>query len=92
MTERSPHMPLTDTAVKNAKPEAKPRKLSDERGLYLLITPTGSKYWRFKYRFVGREKMLALGVYPDVSLADARIRNSLLPDCPRWRHRLYRHR
>lgn len=67
-------MPLTDTAVRNAKPETKPRKLADEKGLFLLVHSNGSKYWRFKYRFGGREKLLALGVYPDISLADARQR------------------
>ncbi len=67
-------MPLTDTAVRNAKPEPKPRKLADEKGLFLLVHPNGSKYWRMKYRFGGREKLLALGVYPQVSLADARQR------------------
>jgi integrase len=67
-------MPLTDTAIRNAKPETKPRKLADEKGLFLLVHSNGSKYWRLKYRFGGREKLLALGVYPDVSLADARQR------------------
>jgi integrase len=67
-------MPLTDTAVRNAKPELKPRKLADEKGLFLLIHSNGSKYWRFKYRFGGKEKLLALGIYPDVSLAQARQR------------------
>ncbi|PKO57636.1 MAG: integrase, partial [Betaproteobacteria bacterium HGW-Betaproteobacteria-18] len=65
-------MALTNTAVLNAKPEAKPRKLADEKGLFLLVHSNGSKYWRLKYRFGGREKLLALGVYPEVSLADAR--------------------
>jgi integrase len=63
---------LTDTAVRNAKPKAKPYKLTDERGLYLLLAPSGGKLWRFKYRLMGREKLLSLGVYPDVSLARAR--------------------
>lgn len=67
-------MPLTDTAVRNAKPELKPRKLADEKGLFLLIHSNGSKYWRLKYRFGGKEKLLALGLYPDVSLAQARQR------------------
>lgn len=62
-------MPLTDTAIRTAKPGDKARKLSDERGLYLLVNPTGSKLWRFKYRFEGKEKLLALGNYPDVPLA-----------------------
>ena len=67
-------MPLTDTAIRKAKPAVKPYKLADEKGLYLLIGPTGSKLWRVKYRFGGREKLLSLGVYPDVSLKDARER------------------
>ena len=67
-------MPRTNTTVRNAKPEAKPRKLFDERGLFLLVSPNGSKWWRFKYRFNGKEKLLSLGVYPDVSLKDARER------------------
>jgi len=67
-------MPLTDTAVRNAKPGEKPIKLFDERGLYLEISPTGGKWWRLKYRFNGKEKRLSLGVYPDVSLKDARTR------------------
>lgn len=65
-------MPLTDTAVKKAKSGARPMKLSDERGLYLLVTPTGAKLWRWKYRVDGKEKLMALGSYPDVSLAQAR--------------------
>ena len=65
-------MPLTDTAVRNAKAGEKPLKLSDEKGLFLLLSPNGAKYWRMKYRFEGKEKKLALGVYPDVSLKDAR--------------------
>lgn len=65
-------MPLTDTAIKKAKPGAKPVKLSDGRGLYLLVSPAGSKLWRWKYRFQGKEKVMALGAYPDVSLAQAR--------------------
>lgn len=65
-------MPLTDTAVRNAKLKAKLYKLFDERGLFLLVSPTGGKWWRLKYRFDGKEKLLSLGVYPDVSLKDAR--------------------
>ncbi|WP_287865006.1 integrase arm-type DNA-binding domain-containing protein [Achromobacter sp.] len=67
-------MPLTDTAVRNAKPAEKPRKLSDEKGLYLLIQPAGGRYWRMDYRVCGKRKTLALGVYPDVKLAGARER------------------
>lgn len=65
-------MPLTDTAIKHLKPSDRPLKVSDERGLYLLVTPTGSKLWRWKYRFLRKEKVMPLGQYPDVSLADAR--------------------
>jgi len=65
---------LTNTAILNAKPAAKPRKLPDERGLFLLISPNGGKWWRFKYRFGGKEKLLSLGTYPDVTLAEARER------------------
>jgi integrase len=65
-------MPLTDTSVRNAKPAAKPRKLSDGGGLHVLIQPTGSKLWRLAYRFAGKQKSLALGAYPIISLADAR--------------------
>lgn len=64
-------MSLTDTAVKKAKPRDKPYKLSDEKGLYLLVNHVG-KYWRMDYRFMGKRKTLALGVYSDVSLARAR--------------------
>lgn len=69
-------MPLTATAAKEAKPKEKPYKLSDEKGMFLLVNPNGSKYWRLKYRFGGKEKTLALGVYPEVSLAEARGRRS----------------
>jgi integrase len=65
-------MSLSAVAVSNARPRKKAYKLSDDRGLYLLVTPKGSRYWRFKYRFAGKEKTLAFGVYPDVGLADAR--------------------
>lgn len=65
-------MKLSDVAVKKAKPEIKPRKLADGGGLYVLIHPNGGKYWQLAYRFAGKQKTLALGIYPDVSLADAR--------------------
>lgn len=65
-------MPLTNLAVRNASVRDKPHRLSDEKGLYLEIAPSGSKYWRWKYRFAGKEKRLALGIYPEVSLAEAR--------------------
>ncbi|MBA6413969.1 integrase arm-type DNA-binding domain-containing protein [Parahaliea sp. F7430] len=63
---------LTATAIKNAKPESKPRKLADGGGLYLLIDPKGRKYWRYDYRYVSKRKTLALGVYPEVTLKEAR--------------------
>ena len=67
-------MPLTDTAIRNAKPSDKARRLFDGGGLYLEVAPSGGKWWRLKYRFGGKEKRLSLGVYPDVSLKDARER------------------
>jgi integrase len=67
-------MSLTVTAVRNAKPANKTRRLYDERGLYLEISPSGGKWWRFKYRFDDKEKRLSLGTFPDVSLSDARER------------------
>jgi len=69
-------MPLSDAKARNAKPQAKPYKITDGEGLFLLVTPSGSKYWRLKYHFAGREKLLALGVYPEVSLGDARERRT----------------
>lgn len=65
-------MTLRDTACRNAKPQEKPYRLYDEQGLYLEVQPSGSRYWRWKYRFQGKEKRLALGVYPSVGLMDAR--------------------
>lgn len=65
-------MALTDTAIRKAKPSEKPSKLADEKGLYLLLNPNGSKWWRLDYRFDGKRKTLSMGVYPDVSLKDAR--------------------
>ncbi|OGT00598.1 MAG: integrase [Gallionellales bacterium RIFCSPLOWO2_12_FULL_59_22] len=67
-------MALTDIEVKRAKATDKPVKLTDSGGLFLLVQPNGAKYWRLAYRFAGKQKTLALGVYPDVSLADARAR------------------
>ena len=69
-------MPLTDTQVRNAKPKSAPYKLADAEGMYLLVKPSGAKYWRLKFRFGGKEKVLALGVYPDVRLPDARKRRA----------------
>jgi integrase len=66
--------PLTDTKVRKVKPTEKPQKLFDGWGLYLLVTPTGGKLWNFKYRFEGKEKKLSLGAYPDVALAEARLK------------------
>jgi len=67
-------MALTDTAIKSAKPTDKPAKITDGDGLYLLIHPKGGKWWRFDYRFEGKRKTLSMGIYPDVSLKDARAR------------------
>jgi len=65
-------MPLSDTAIRSAKPGDKSMKMFDGGGLYLEVAPAGSKWWRLKYRFDGKEKRLSLGVYSDVSLKDAR--------------------
>lgn len=67
-------MPLSDTAIRKTKPSDKPIRLFDEKGLYLEIAPSGGRWWRFKYRFEGKEKRLSLGVYPDISLKLARER------------------
>ncbi|WP_265946294.1 tyrosine-type recombinase/integrase [Dechloromonas sp. A34] len=67
-------MPLTDTAIRTAKPGTKPVRMFDGGGLYLELSPAGGKLWRFKYRFNGKEKRLALGIYPDIGLKDARER------------------
>lgn len=69
-------MPLTDIAIRKAKPADKPQRLFDGGGLYLEIAPSGGKLWRWKYRLAGKEKRLALGIYPDVGLADARERHA----------------
>jgi integrase len=65
-------MPLSDVSIRKAKPAAKPYKLADGGGMYLLVNPTGSKLWRWKYRVAGKEKLLALGAYPEQSLVAAR--------------------
>ena len=68
---------LTDIKVKTAKSREKPYKMTDGQGLYLQVTPTGGKWWRFKYSFNGKEKLLSLGTYPDVSLAEARDKRDI---------------
>lgn len=65
---------LTDVAIRKAKPADKPVKMSDGDGMYLEVQPSGARYWRLKYRIGGVEKRLSLGVYPEVSLAEARKR------------------
>ena len=69
---------LTDKAIRALKPDVKPYKASDSLGLYLLIQPNGSRLWRFKYRFAGKEKLAALGAYPETGLAEARVRRDEL--------------
>ncbi len=63
---------LTELGIKKSKSGKKEKKIYDGQGLYLLLHPNGSKYWRVKYRFLGKEKVLALGVWPKISLTDAR--------------------
>ena len=67
-------MALTDSHVRNAKPKAQAYKLGDGRGMYLLVRPNGARYWRLDYRFAGKRRTLALGVYPTVTLSVARAR------------------
>ncbi|UCV14126.1 tyrosine-type recombinase/integrase [Quatrionicoccus australiensis] len=65
-------MPLSDTGIRASKPREKAYKVADEKGLFLLVNPGGSRLWRLKYRIDGKEKLMALGAYPDVGLKDAR--------------------
>jgi hypothetical protein len=67
---------LTDTRIRNAKPKAKAYKLSDGGGMYLLVSPYGACYWRLDYRFAGKRCTLAIGVYPAVTLSEARTRRN----------------
>src|SRR5437667_368529 len=71
---------LNDTRVRSAKSREKAFKLSDERGLFLLVMPTGSRLWRLKYRVNGREKLISLGAYPDVTLKRAREKRDVAAD------------
>ena len=68
---------LTDSVIRQAKAANKPVKLADGGGMYLLLRPEGSRYWRLDYRFDGKRKTLALGVYPEVTLAEARKRRQV---------------
>jgi Arm DNA-binding domain len=70
------NMPLSDTAIKKSLPAEKPYTLTDSGGLYLLVMPTGGKLWRWSYRFEKKERLMALGKYPDVPLAAARARHA----------------
>jgi hypothetical protein len=67
-------MALTDFAIRNAKPSSKPKKFADGGNLHLLVTPAGGRLWRFNYRFLGKQKTVSLGAYPEVTLAMARAR------------------
>jgi len=66
---------LTERAIRDAKPLRRPWKISDGGGLYLLVAPTGGRYWRYNYRFAGKQKTVALGIYPDVPTELARERH-----------------
>lgn len=70
-------MRLTEEICENANPKERPYKLFDGGSLYIEVRPTGAKYWRLKYRYGGKEKRIALGVYPDISLAEAREKKDL---------------
>lgn len=67
-------MSLTDVEIRNVSGNGKVQRFYDERGLYLEVAPRGGKWWRFKYRLAGKEKRISLGVYPEVSLKDARLK------------------
>lgn len=71
-------MALTDIKVRSAKPQEKEYTLVDGDGMFLLIHPNGSKYWRFRFRFSGKQHLMAFGVYPETSLADARQKRKRL--------------
>lgn len=71
-SKRYPQMPLTDLKIKNLKAKEKAYKTADFDGLFVLVNPSGSKLFRFKYRFNGKEKLLSFGKYPDISLLQAR--------------------
>lgn len=75
--ELPPFMALSNVLLRNASPGLKLIRLFDGRGLYVEVAPGGGKWWRLKYRFAGKEKRLSLGVYPDVSLKDARERRDV---------------
>lgn len=66
---------LTEAGIDLLQPLRRPRKVSDGGGLYLLVVPTGGRYWRYNYRFNGKQKTVALGIYPDVPLEKARARH-----------------
>jgi hypothetical protein len=85
------NMPFTDATARNAKRSATMRKLSDGGGLHLLVQPTGSKLWRMAYRFAGKQKTLALGLYPAVSLAEARNGRDQAKKLPLRQRRLLLH-
>jgi integrase len=76
MDPKEAEMALTDTEPRKARPTAKPYKLADSGGLFLAVMPAGGKLWRWKYHFEGREKLMALGSYPEVSLAEVRSRHA----------------
>ena len=84
-------MALTDTAIRATKPSERPYKVYDRDGLFLLINPSGSKLWRWRYRFDGKEKLMALGEYPVVNLAQEpanvtlQLAKSWPPALIRWR-------
>ena len=70
--EYRPPMPLTEIQARNSKPSERAYKLADGEGLFLFIQPNGSKLWRMKYRFAGKEKLLSFGAYPELGIAAAR--------------------
>ena len=83
-------MSLTIVAINHAKPKDKTYRLYDEKGLYLEVTKAGGKLWRLKYRFGGKEKRLAIGPYPEISLKECARRSRCSQNATRCRHRSQR--
>ena len=77
MHQNSTIFMLTDRKLQHVEPLRYACKIVDGRGLYLLVVPHGGRYWRYNYRFNGKQKTLALGIYPDVSLSKARARHEV---------------
>lgn len=79
-------MKLTDSIIKAAKPKEKDHSLADGHGLVLLVKTSGAKWWRYRYRFSGTAKMFSIGVYPHVTLKEARNQQAVFKELLKTRH------